>query len=125
MQYIDLSLIVGVAVVLLAVLFMRKVWPLIEAVLPPSLLLFVKWFAESVVNAVEAEYGGGNGELKRDEAFERIMDMIDPFVVYLNRHGFELNAETVYEAIEAAWHKMNTDQIKAGIKLTALPEVKE
>lgn len=125
MQYIDLSVVVGAVVVLLIALFTRKVWPLIEAILPPSLLLFIKWFAETVVNSVEAEYGGGDGEEKRAEAYNRIMDMIKPFVEYLNKRGFTLSAATVYEAIEAAWHKMNTEQIKAGIKSADQSEVVE
>lgn len=116
MQYIDLSFVIGAIAVLLIVLLTRKVWPVIEALLPPSLLLFVKWFAETVVNAVEVEYGGGEGELKRREAFKRIMKMIKPLVGYLETRGFTLDAERVYEAIEAAWNKMNTDQIKAGVK---------
>lgn len=116
MQYIDLSFIIGVVAVLLVALLVRKVWPVIEAILPPSLLLFIKWFAETVVNAVEVEYGGGEGEAKRREAFQRIMKMIQPFVDYLETRGFTLDAERVYEAIEAAWNKMNTEQIKAGVK---------
>ena len=116
MQYIDLSFVIGAVAVLLIALLTRKVWPVIEALLPPSLLLFVKWFAETVVNAVEVEYGGGEGELKRREAFKRIMKMIKPLVGYLETRGFTLDAERVYEAIEAAWNKMNTDQIKAGVK---------
>lgn len=116
MQYIDLSFVIGAVAVLLIALLARKVWPVIEALLPPSLLLFVKWFAETVVNAVEVEYGGGEGELKRREAFKRIMKMIQPFVEYLETRGFTLDAARVYEAIEAAWNKMNTDQIKAGVK---------
>lgn len=116
MQYIDLSFVIGAIAVLLIVLLTRKVWPVIEALLPPSLLLFVKWFAETVVNAIEVKYGGGEGELKRREAFKRIMKMIKPLVGYLETRGFTLDAERVYEAIEAAWNKMNTDQIKAGVK---------
>lgn len=125
MQYIDLSFIIGVVAVLLVALLVRKVWPVIEAILPPSLLLFVKWFAETVVNAVEVEYGGGEGEIKRREAFKRIMNMIRPFVEYLETRGFTLDAERVYEAIEAAWNKMNTEQIKAGVKPVAPEEVIE
>ena len=116
MQYIDLSFIAGVIIALIIALFFRKVWPLIEALLPPAALAFVKWFAETAVKAVEVEYGGGNGAEKREMAFRRINQALEPITFYLEQIGFTLKSESIYEAIEAAWYKMNMEQIRAGVK---------
>ncbi len=122
MQYIDLSVIVGVVIVFMIALIARKVWPLVEAILPPALMLIIKWFAETAVIAIESEYGGGNGAETRQAAFSRIMNMIQPLVSYLEERGFTLDVERVYDAIEAAWNKMNTEQIKAGTKNSEVTE---
>ena len=116
MQYIDLSLVIGVIIALMLALIVRKVWPLVEAIMPPVGLAFLKWFAESVVNSVEAEYGGDNGAEKREMAFKRINQALEPINFYLQNIGFTISSKSIYEAIEAAWYKMNLDQIRAGVK---------
>ena len=115
---IDLSYIIGCAIAVLLAIICVKVWPVIKAAIPPTALAVVGWLAESVVRAVEAEFGGGNGEAKREEAFKRINEMLAPFI------EFTIDTKIVYEAIQAAWYKLNLDQILAGVKQTDTQESK-
>ena len=121
---IDLSYIIGCAIAVLLAIICVKVWPVIKAAIPPNALAVVGWLAESVVRAVEAEFGGGNGEAKREEAFKRINEMLAPFIEFCEKMGFTIDAKIVYEAIQAAWYKLNLDQILAGVKQTDTQESK-
>lgn len=121
---IDLSYIVGCAIAVLLAIICVKVWPVIKAAIPPTALAVVGWLAESVVRAVEAEFGGGNGEAKREEAFKRINEMLAPFIEFCEKMGFTIDTKIVYEAIQAAWYKLNLDQILAGVKQTDTQESK-
>lgn len=66
--------------------------------------------AAIVVNAAEALMGRGYGTEKWELALE-----------WMNRRGFNVDAEKVEEALRAAWRKMNTEQLMAGEK-TKPPE---
>lgn len=66
--------------------------------------------AAIVVNAAEALIGRGYGTEKWEHALE-----------WMNRRGFDVDAEKVEEALRAAWRKMNTEQLMAGEK-TKPPE---
>ena len=112
---IDLSYIIGCAIAVLLAIICVKVWPVMAV---------VGWLAESVVRAVEAEFGGGNGEAKREEAFKRINEMLAPFIEFCEKMGFTIDTKIVYEAIQAAWYKLNLDQILAGVKQTDTQESK-
>ena len=61
--------------------------------------------AAAVVNAVEVLYRDLNGKDKLQKAIERI-----------NELGLQMDEDLVRGAIEAAWLKMNSEQVVAGIK---------
>ena len=90
---IDLSYIIGCAIAVLLAIICVKVWPVIKAAIPPTALAVVGWLAESVVRAVEAEFGGGNGEAKREEAFKRINEMLAPFIEFCEKMGFTIDTK--------------------------------
>lgn len=58
-----------------------------------------------LVAAVEAEYGRHNG----DEKLKAVLDR-------LSAEGFDIESQTVLDAIKAAWYNLNIDMIKSGIK---------
>ena len=113
---IDISSVIGVLIALLITVAIAKLWPVIKAAIPSYALVLLSRVAEIAVNAVEAEYGGEKGAEKREYAFKRINEVISPAVDCLESIGFTIKAEHIYDAIEAAWNKMNTEQISAGIK---------
>ena len=113
---IDLSMFVGSVIALLLGVVVLKVWPLVEAILPPAALVMLQWVARSVVEGVEKDYAGEAGEVKRQEAFERIQRALEPLLRYMESHGYTVTPQRVYEAIEAAWRQMNTEQLLAGEK---------
>lgn len=61
--------------------------------------------AEIVVNAVEAILGRHLGEEKWELALKKMEEM-----------GFDIDEEAVLDALRAAWQKLNTNQIAAGVK---------
>ena len=65
-----------------------------------------------------------DGEAKREEAFKRINEMLAPFIEFCEKMGFTIDTKIVYEAIQAAWYKLNLDQILAGVKQTDTQESK-
>ena len=105
---IDLSVVMGtVSAALLAV---------IKAFLPPVVLAIVQWIARAVVDGVESDYAGYEGEAKRQAAFCRIESALHPLLEYMKKHGYTISPERIYEAIEAAWRVMNTEQLLTGEK---------
>ena len=103
---IDLSYIIGCAIAVLLAIICVKVWPVIKAAIPPTALAVVGWLAES------------------EEAFKRINEMLAPFIEFCEKMGFTIDTKIVYEAIQAAWYKLNLDQILAGVKQTDTQESK-
>lgn len=61
--------------------------------------------AQVAVQAAEAMYGRYNGEQKLRQALSQ-----------LKKNGFDIEADDVLSAVQAAWSKLNIDQIAAGIK---------
>ena len=113
---IDLSVVVGALIALLMSVMMFKVWPLVEAFLPAGVLGVIQWVARAVVDGVESDLCGENGAVKREEAFERIEKALAPLLVYMEKHGYTVSACRIYEAIEAAWRQLNTEQLLTGEK---------
>lgn len=113
---IDISPIIGALIALLITIACVKLWPIVKAAIPPSALVLLSKIAEIAVNAVEAEYSGDEGSAKREYAFKRIDEAIKPVIVCLEKIGFTIEAKHIYDAIEAAWYKMNIEQIRAGVK---------
>ena len=125
MQYIDLSFVTGAIIALMILVAMKKVWPIIEAFIPPVALGIINWFADVVVNAVESEYASGQGEEKRAEAFKRINKVMEPLIDFVEQFGFTISSERIYEAIQSAWQRLNTAQIQSGEKAVVLAAVPE
>ncbi|MFR8177124.1 MAG: hypothetical protein ACLVB5_08610 [Christensenellales bacterium] len=50
--------------------------------------------------------------------------MLAPFIEFCEKMGFTIDTKIVYEAIQAAWYKLNLDQILAGVKQTDTQESK-
>lgn len=113
---IDLSVVVGALIALLMSVMMFKVWPLVEAFLPAGVLGVIQWVARAVVDGVESDLQGVDGELKRLEAFRRIKKALSPLLEYMAKHGYTVDPERIYEAIEAAWRTMNAEQLMSGVK---------
>lgn len=61
--------------------------------------------AQIAVAAAEAMYGRYNGKEKLNEALAQ-----------LRNKGFDIDADDVIHAVQAAWQKLNTSQIAAGEK---------
>lgn len=116
MQYIDLSPLVGIFIAVAFAVLLFKVWPLIRVFIPPAALAVINWLADMAVHAVEAEYGSGNGDIKRQKAIKKVQDALAPLLEYLNKHGFTLDIGCVYEAVQAAWKKMDLQQKLSGEK---------
>lgn len=114
---IDLSWIIGVAIAVILAIISVKLWPIIKAFIPPCALAILNWFASVVVNAVESEFASGEGEQKREEAFRRIENVLLPMITFMERFGFTIDAERIYEAIQAAWKKLDLSQMQAGAKV--------
>ena len=113
---IDVSCVIGTAVAIMIAVVIYKLLPAVEAFLPEGALFLVNWFAGIVVKAVESEYESGEGAEKREEAFRRINEALDPLICYMNKHGYTISAEHIYEAIQAAWIKLDLAEISAGVK---------
>lgn len=113
---IDLSVVVGVLIALLMSVMMFKVWPLVEAFLPAGVLGVIQWAARAVVDGVESDMAGEAGAVKREEAFRRIRKALSPLLAYMEKHGYTVDPKRIYEAIEAAWRAMNTEQLLTGEK---------
>lgn len=113
---IDLSVVFGALIALLMSVMMFKVWPLVKAFLPAGVLAVIQWVARAVVDGVESDLCGENGAVKRGEAFERIEKALAPLLRYMEKHGYTIVPERIYEAIEAAWRQLNTEQLLTGEK---------
>lgn len=113
---IDLSVMIGAVIAVLLAVVMGKVWPLVKAFLPPAALAVIQWVARAVVDGVESEYAGEDGWRKRERAFARINEALRPMLEYLAAHGYKVDPERIYEAIEAAWRVMNAEQLMTGEK---------
>lgn len=113
---IDLSVVFGALIALLLAVMMFKVWPMVKAFLPPVVLAVIQWIARSVVDGVESHLCGESGAVKREEAFERIEKALAPLLKYMEKHGYTVSAYRIYEAIEAAWRQLNTEQLLTGEK---------
>ena len=113
---IDLSVVFGALIALLLAVMMCKVWPMVKAFLPPVVLAVIQWIARSVVDGVESDLCGESGAVKREEAFERIEKALAPLLRYMEKHGYTVSACRIYEAIEAAWRQLNTEQLLTGEK---------
>lgn len=116
---IDLSVVFGALIALLLAVMMFKVWPMIQAFLPPVVIAVIQWIARSVVDGVESELQGADGAVKREEAFKRIERALEPLLGYMQARGYTVSAERIYEAIEAAWRQLNTEQLLTGEKKLA------
>lgn len=113
---IDLSVVFGALIALLLAVMMFKVWPMIQVFLPPVVLGVIQWIARSVVDGVESDLRGESGAVKREEAFERIERALRPLISYMEKHGYTVKPERIFEAIEAAWRQLNTEQLLTGEK---------
>jgi len=113
---IDLSVVCGALIALLLSVMMFKVWPLVKAFLPPVVIAVIQWIARSVVDGVESDLCGESGAVKREEAFVRIDKALRPLLSYMERRGYTVSAYRIYEAIEAAWRQLNTEQLLTGEK---------
>ncbi|MBR5302814.1 MAG: hypothetical protein IKU38_08270 [Clostridia bacterium] len=113
---IDLSVVVGALIALLMSVMMFKVWPLVKAFLPAGVLAVIQWVARPVVDGVESDMAGQMGVAKRAEAFKRIKKALAPLLGYMAKHGYTVDPERIYEAIEAAWRVMNAEQLMSGEK---------
>lgn len=113
---IDLSFVIGGVIAVMLAVICTKLWPIIRAAVPPAVIAAISWFADTIVKAVEAEYGRGRGEEKKQEAFKRINRIIYPLVGLCERMGFTIDAERIYDAIQAAWIQLNLEQIAVGEK---------
>ena len=117
---IDLSIVVGALIALLLSVMMFKVWPLVKAFLPAGVLGVIQWVARAVVDGVETDLAGEGGAAKRYEAYKRIEKALRPLLEYMGAHGYTVDPERIFEAIEAAWRTMNAEQLMSGEK--ALPQ---
>lgn len=113
---IDLSVVVGTVIAALLAVIVLKVWPMVKAFLPPVVLAVIQWAARAVVDGVESDYAGANGAVKRQAAFARIERALEPLLKYMEKHGYTVVPERIYEAIEAAWRQLNTEQLLTGEK---------
>ena len=113
---IDLSVVFGALIALLLAVMMFKVWPMIQAFLPPVVIAVIQWIARSVVDGVESELQGADGAVKREEAFKRIERALEPLLGYMQARGYTVSAGRIYEAIETAWRQLNTEQLLTGEK---------
>lgn len=113
---IDLSVVMGTVIAALLAVIVFKVWPMVRAFLPPVVLAIIQWIARAVVDGVESDYAGYEGEAKRQAAFHRIESALRPLLEYMKKHGYTISPERIYEAIEAAWRVMNTEQLLTGEK---------
>ena len=125
---IDLSVVFGALIALLLAVMMFKVWPMIQAFLPAGVLAVIQWLARAVVDGVETDLQGEGGAAKRHEAYKRIRKALAPLLDYMEAHGYTVEPERIFEAIEAAWRTMNAEQLMSGEKelpREAEPEKKE
>ena len=113
---IDLSVVVGALIALLLSVMMFKVWPMVKAFLPAGVLGVIQWVARVVVDGVESDLKGEGGAAKRNEAYARIRKALRPLFEYMEAHGYTVDPERIYEAIEAAWRTMNAEQLMSGEK---------
>lgn len=113
---IDLSFLIGAAIAIMIAFVLYKAWPAVKAFIPAGALYFINWFAEVVVNAIESEMDGEEGEKKREEAFKRINEALAPMIAYMEKFGYTISAERIYEAIQAAWIKLDMAEIQTGVK---------
>lgn len=113
---IDLSVVFGALIALLLSVMMFKVWPLVKAFLPAGVLAVIQWVARAVVDGVESDLQGESGAVKREEARERIERALRPLISYMEKRGYTVSAYRIYEAIEAAWRQLNTEQLLTGEK---------
>lgn len=113
---IDLSVVFGALIALLMSVAMFKVWPLVKAFLPAGVLAVIQWVARAVVDGVESDLQGVSGVEKRYEAYVRIRKALRPLLDYMELHGYTVDPERIYEAIEAAWRVMNAEQLMSGEK---------
>lgn len=113
---IDLSVFVGTVIAALLAVIVFKLWPMVKAFLPPVVLAIIQWIARAVVDGVESDYAGCEGAEKRQAAFCRIEAALRPLLEYMKKHGYTISPERIYEAIEAAWRVMNTEQLLTGEK---------
>ena len=113
---IDLSVVVGALIALLMSVMMFKVWPLVKAFLPAGVLVVIQWVARAVVDGVESDLQGVGGAEKREAAYARIRKALRPLLDYMEAHGYTVDPERIYEAIEAAWRTMNAEQLMSGEK---------
>ena len=65
----------------------------------------LKTDADTVVRAVEALFGRGNGSTKWAQALE-----------WMNARGWNVDENQVQEALKAAWQIMNTEMLASGEK---------
>lgn len=114
---IDMSFVVGAVIAVIIGFVLYKAWPAAKAFIPSGALYFINWFAEVVVKAVESEMEGEAGERKREEAFRRINEAMKPLIEYMEKFGYTISAERIYEAIQAAWIKLDLDEIQSGVKV--------
>ena len=113
---IDLSFVIGTVIAAMLAVIVFKIWPMVKAFLPPVVLAIIQWIARAVVDGVESDYAGQDGAVKRQAAFERIERALDPLLKYMKQHGYTIVPERIYEAIEAAWRQLNTEQLLTGEK---------
>ena len=113
---IDLSVVFGALIALLLSVMMFKVWPLVKAFLPAGVLAVIQWVARAVVDGVESDLQGEDGAAKRHEAYKRIKRALAPLLEYMQAHGYTVDPERIFEAIEAAWRTMNAEQLMSGEK---------
>jgi len=113
---IDLSFVIGAVIAVMIAFVIYKVWPAMKAFIPAGALYFINWFADVVVRAVESDFAGEGGGRKREEAFRRINEAMAPIIEFLHKLGYDISAERIYEAIQAAWIRLDLDEVRAGIK---------
>lgn len=70
--------------------------------------------AQVAVQAAEAMYGRYNGEEKWKAALQSMTDK-----------GFNVDSDRVYQALKAAWKKLDLEQIASGEKVLESEEVKQ
>ena len=116
---IDMSFVIGAVIAVMIAFVLYKAWPAVKAFIPAGALFFINWFAGVVVNAVESELDSEGGEKKREEAFKRINEALEPLINFMEKFGYTISAERIYEAIQAAWIKLDLEETKAGIGFMA------
>lgn len=97
------------AVLMALVILAVKLWPTVKALLPNWATNILVTMADVFVRWAESEYGAAKGP----EKFHIVLEKLES---YLADIGIQIDADIIIAAIEAAWTKMNAEQIAAGIK---------